>query len=64
MAKSHMSGVSTHPMTNIRLCYDKVLAQSNSITELMQEGQYTSDNTCWYHEFQGQRVALDRIAIV
>ena len=28
--------------TNI-VSYDKVLAQSNSITEFMQEGQYTSD---------------------
>ena len=64
MAKGRMSGVSTHPMTNIRERYDKVLAQPKSATGLMPEGQYTSDNTCWYHYFKGQRVALVRTAIV
>ena len=64
MAKGHMSGASTHPMTNIKECYDKVLAQSKSIADLMQEGQYTSDNTCWYHGFTGQRVSPVRSAIV
>ena len=38
MTKGHMSGVSTHLMTNITECYAKVLAQSTSITELTQEG--------------------------
>jgi hypothetical protein len=52
------------PMTNIKECYYKVLAQYKSITELMQEGQYTNDNTCWYNDFNGQRVALVRTAIV
>ena len=33
----NMSGVSTHPMTNIKKCYDKVLAQSKTIAELMQK---------------------------
>ena len=41
MAKGHMSGVSTHPMSNIEECYDKVLAQSKSITELTQKGANT-----------------------
>ena len=59
-----MYGVITHPMTNIKECYDKVLAQSKGITEFMQEGQYTNDHTCWYHDFQGQRVAQDRIELV
>ena len=48
-------------MTNIKEYYDKVLTQSKSITKLMHEGQYTSDNTCWYNDFKGQRV---RIAMV
>ena len=37
-----MSGVSTHLMTNIRECYDKV---SQTITELLLEGQ----NVVWKH---------------
>ena len=40
-----MSGVSTHLMTNIKECYDKVLAQSQTITELLLEGQHAD----WTH---------------
>ena len=40
MANDPMSGVSTQLMTNIKECYAKVLAQSQTITELLLEGQY------------------------
>ena len=40
-----MSGVSTHLMTNIKECYDKVLAQSQAIAELLLEGQHAD----WQH---------------
>ena len=39
LTKFPMSGVSTHLMTNLKECYDNVLAQSKSITELLVEGQ-------------------------
>ena len=39
MTKDPMSGAITHLMTNIKECYDKVLAQSQTITELLLEGQ-------------------------
>ena len=35
-----MSGVIAHLMTNIKECYDKVLAQSQTIAELLLEGQH------------------------
>ncbi len=41
----NMSGVSTHPMTNIKECYAKLLAQSKRITELLLQCQYAD----WMH---------------
>ena len=38
MTNDYMSGVSAHLMTNIKACYDKVLAQSTSITKLFDAG--------------------------
>ena len=37
--QSPMSGVGTHLMTNITECYDKVLAQPQTINEFLMEGQ-------------------------
>ena len=39
ITKDSMSGVSTHLMTNIKECYEKVLAQPQAITELLLQGQ-------------------------
>ena len=40
-----MSVVSTHLMTNIKGCYDKMLARSQTITQLLLEGQHVD----WQH---------------
>ena len=39
MAKGPMSGALAHLMANTKECYDNVLAQSESTTELMLEGR-------------------------
>ena len=51
VTKDPMYGASTHLMTNIEECYDKVLAQSKSITELLLEGQYVDWKHCDIKEF-------------
>ena len=40
MTNDPMSGVSAHTMTNNQECYNKVLANIKTITELLLEGQY------------------------
>ena len=40
MSKGRMSGRIAHPVNNIKECYGKVLAQSQTGTALLLEGQY------------------------
>ena len=42
MTKGPMSGVSNRLMTNVKECYNNVLAQSQTIAELLLEGQYAN----------------------
>ncbi len=64
MTKSPVPGASTHLMTNIKKCYDNVLAQSTSITELLLEGRYVDWKHCDIKKFSSKvdstKVVLNR----
>ena len=56
-----MYGKSTHPMRSMKECYDKVLAQFKSITELVMEGQDVDRNHFDISHWSGK---LDYIKVV
>ena len=61
MTHDPMSGVSAHLVTNIKECYDKVLAQSQTITELLLEGKHAG---CQHFDMKKFSSRLDSIKAV
>ena len=61
MSKDPMSGVITHLMTNIKECYDKVLAQSQTIAELLLDGPDIEWKQCDINKSSSR---LDSIKVV
>jgi hypothetical protein len=62
MSKDPMTGVTTHIMTNIKGCSDKVQAQSKIITEVLISGTETDwedfDMKVWQHKLDTIKAVL------